>query len=82
MPCLDLDTKDDNGRTTFGGGQNSWLSNHREALEREVWKVAVVTIVTIKRILKIAIMVTIIVEVGKEFGNQTMEKLLMEKCGN
>ena len=81
MPCLDLDTKDDNGRTTFGGGQNSWLSNHREALEREVWKVAVVTIVTIKRILKIAIMVTIIVEVGKEFGNQTT-KLLMEKCGN
>ena len=40
---------------------------------------AIVTIVTIKRILKIAIMVTI-VEVGKEFGNQTMEKLLMEKC--
>ena len=44
VPCLDLDTKDGNGRTTFGGGQRSWLSNHREALEREVWKVAIVAI--------------------------------------
>ena len=43
--------------------------------------VAIVTIVTIKRILNIPIMVTI-VEGTKEFGNQTMEKLLMEKCGN
>ena len=39
------------------------------------------TIVTIKRILNIAIMVAT-VEVTKDFGNQTMEKLLMEKCGN
>ena len=81
VPCLDLDTKDGNGRTTFGGGQRSWLSNHREALEREVWKVAIVTIVTIKRILDIAITVTII-KVTKEFCNQTMKEILMEKCGN